>query len=204
MSFAALISVALSTACRIAATVLKLSGVLEVFKIVGKSLCEIGQCLGILPPDKEIEDIGDQALQADEAGIKPENYSNYEDYKKAVESFEVNPERSRQLTLEQKIQKALEYESLGLCMKYPELPIEKIFTTVAQNSVYLTPERTAQLGSLIKDNVGLLADITNYISGEEKSFDKVDSVLGVLTDIEKKLEPGITDAEAMKRISDCL
>ena len=204
MSFTALIVGAISTACRIAATVLKISGVLEVIKIVGKALCGIGQSLGILLPDKEIEDIGDQAFQAEEAGIKPENYDNYEDYKKAVESFKVDPERSKQLTPEQKIQKALEYEALGFCMKFPEFPGERIFTTIAENTKYFTPERTAQLGTVLKDNAGLLVDVTDVISGNEKNLDKVSSVFDILTNIEKNLQPGITDAEAQKRITDCL
>jgi len=204
MSFATLIVGALSTACRIAATVLKISGVLEVIKVVGKALCEIGKALGILPPDKEIEDIGDQAFQAEEAGIRPENYDTYEDYKNAVESFKIDPERSSQLTPEQKIQKALEYEALGFCMKFPEFPVEKIFTTIAEKSNYFTPERTAQLGTILKDNAGLLVDITNVISGNEKNLDKVSSVFDILTDMEKNLLPGISDAEAQKRITDCL
>lgn len=204
MSFTTLIIGAISTACRIASTVLKVSGVLEVIKVVGKALCEIGKSLGILPPDREIEDIGNQVFQAEEAGIKPENYTNYEDYKKAVESFKVDPEKTSQLTPEQKIQKALEYESLGFCMKFPEFPVEKIFTTIAEKSSYFTPERTAQLGTILKNNADLLVDVTNVISGNERNLDKVSSVFDILTDIEKTLQPGITDAEAQKRITDCL
>ena len=204
MSLLTLIAGALSTACKIAATVIKISGVLEVVKIVGRALCEIGQALGILPPDKSMEDIGDQVSQAEAAGITPDKYSSFEDYKKDIENFEVDPEKSKTLTTKDKIQKGLEYEALGFTLKYPGLPVEEIFKSVAQHYNYFTPERSKALAPYLSENVELIGDIANYMSGKEKDLDKIDSVFDVLTNIEKQVQPGISDSEAQKRITSIL
>lgn len=204
MAILTLITGALSTACKIAATVIKISGVLEVIKIVGRALCEIGQALGILPPDKNMEDIGDQVSQAEAAGITPEKYSTYEDYKKAVENFEVDPEKSKAMKPADKIQKGLEYEALGFALKYPELPVENIFKTVAQHYNYFTPERSKALAPYLTENVELIGDIANYMSGKEKNIGKIDAVFSVLSNIEKQIQPGISDSEAQKRIMSSL
>lgn len=197
-----LITGLISAACKIAGTVVKLIVNLDVLKLVGKVFLAIGQALGIIPPEKEMEEVGDQALQAEESGIKPENFKSYEEYKKAVESYKTDPEKSKQYSPEQKIQKAIEFEAAALLSKYPNLPVEDIFTTVVQNYKYFTPERVASLGPIIKDNVEFLGDVAHYMQGKEKNLDKIDSTVDILTQIEKKLNPTISDADAQKIVLD--
>ncbi len=195
---------AVALATQIAKTVVTIASALGVLKEVATSLLEVGQCLGLLPFDKGFEEIGDQVFQAKNAGIKPELYATFEDYKKAVESYKVDPEISNRLSPQDKIQSFLEYEIDLFQRKYPGISVEPIFTAFASFNKFFTPERTAQLALVIKDNINLLVDVVNFVSGEETNFSKQNSVLEILTPVEKALEPGITDVEAQKRITDCL
>lgn len=198
MSFAALIATVCTTACKIAAAVIKISVNIDILRVIGKILGAIGEALGIIPPGKEMEEVGDKALQAEEAGITPDKFRNYEDYRKAVEGYETDPEKSKQYTAEQKIQKAIEYEVAALLCTYPKLPVSDIVMTVAQNHKYFTEARVAQLGALAKDHVELLGDIAHFMQGKEKDLGKIDSTVDLLTRIEKKLDPGLSDADAQK------
>ena len=202
MSFLAVIAGVCATACRIAAAVVRVVVNLDVLKLVGKVLGAIGQALGIIPPEKDMEDMGDQALQAEEAGITPEKFKSYDDYRKAVEAYKTDPEKSKLYSPEQKIQKAIEYETAALLCKYPNLPVDDIVMTVAQNHKYFNEERVVQLGALVKDNINLLVDVVNFMQGKEKNLDKVDSTVDILTQLEKKINPELSDADAQKIVLD--
>lgn len=49
------------------------------------------------------EEIGDKVLQAREAGIEMEKFDKFEDYKKAIDEFELDPNKSTKFSLEDKI-----------------------------------------------------------------------------------------------------
>ncbi len=42
--------------------------------------------------------MGDKAIQAEEHGIKPEDFSTYSEYVKSVEDFETDSERSKEIS----------------------------------------------------------------------------------------------------------
>lgn len=87
----------------------------KLMEIVGKNLIQVVNIiigivkgLGIVQPEENATDLGDKALQAEEAGITPENYDSYEEYLKAVEKFETNPKRSAKIDENEKLQKGAE------------------------------------------------------------------------------------------------
>ena len=58
----------------------------------------IGKILGVQEPGEDTEDIGDRAIQAQEAGISPEDYATYKEYSAAIKNFELDPKRSAEIS----------------------------------------------------------------------------------------------------------
>lgn len=48
----------------------------EGLKVIGNAIASIAKELGIIKPDRDIEEFGDRALQAEEKGITPDKYSS--------------------------------------------------------------------------------------------------------------------------------
>ena len=82
---------------------------IEVAKLVGNILTEIVKSLGIINPDENATDLGDKALQAEAQGIVPEKYDNYQEYLKAVQNFELDPEKSTCFSEIDKLSKGVEF-----------------------------------------------------------------------------------------------
>ena len=94
MLFSAIISFTVS----VTKAIVTLGLAAEGLTAIGNALTAIGKALGLIRPETQVEDLGDQALQAEEAGITPDAFDAYEDYVKAVESFQLDPEKSKQFT----------------------------------------------------------------------------------------------------------
>lgn len=63
----------------------KISLAIEVLSVV----------LGLLDKDEKLEDMGDKAIQAKEAGINPEDFATYKEYAEAIKNFEVDPKNPK-------------------------------------------------------------------------------------------------------------
>lgn len=75
-----------------------LNSISAISTMVGK----IAEGLDLLPKNTNMETLGDQALQAADAGIKPENYDSNQAYIDAITQFKIDPEKSKNYTPEQK------------------------------------------------------------------------------------------------------
>ena len=177
----------------------------KLLEIVGKNLFSIVNIiigivkgLGIVQPEETATDLGDKALQAEEAGIKPENYDSYEEYLKAVEKFETNPERSAEIKEEEKLQKGAEVMTATLIERYGD-PIIALFEIIAKNPTYFE-QRMPFFTEMQRNDATTFADITRYMSGKETDINKADSTLEKIFEVEKKVEPDTSIADMMKNI----
>ena len=177
----------------------------KLLEIVGKNLIQIANIiigivkgLGIVSPEENATDLGDKALQAEEAGIKPENYDSYEEYLKAVEKFETNPERSAQIKEEEKLQKGAEIMTATLIERYGDA-VTALFSLIAKNPTYFE-QRMPFFTEMQKTDSNTFADITRYINGKETDIDRADSTLGKIFDVEKKVDPAANIIDLMKDI----
>ena len=177
----------------------------KLLEIVGKNLFSIVNIiigivkgLGIVQPEETATDLGDKALQAEEAGIKPENYDSYEEYLKAVEKFETNPERSAEIKEEEKLQKGAEVMTATLIERYGDLIIA-LFEIIAKNPTYFE-QRMPFFTEMQRNDATTFADITRYMSGKETDINKADSTLEKIFEVEKKVEPDTSIADMMKNI----
>ena len=177
----------------------------KLLEIVGKNIVPIINIiigivkgLEIVEPEENATDLGDKALQAEEAGITPENYDSYEEYLKAVEKFETNPERSAEIKEDAKLQKCVEVMTATLIERYGDA-VTALFTLIAKNPDYFE-QRMPFFTEMQKSDSTTFADITRYMSGKETDINKADSTLEKIFEVEKKVEPDTTIADMMKNI----
>lgn len=197
------ISYALNIGSKIAKCLSGAGLVLESLKVLGGIFMSIGKALGLIKEDVKPEELGDKVLQAEEAGIKPEKFKSYEEYAKKVEEFKTDPEKSKNFTDEAKLSKAIEFTASLSAEKYPSFPWEKFSTALITNSNfknYFNEGRMALFSILMKEQPSSALNIFNYLSGTELNDKKIDSAIGDLKNIEKKINPNISDDEAMSNI----
>ena len=75
---------------------------IKTLKVVGNAFVKLGKTLGLIKPETKVEDLGDKAIQSE---YKPEDYNSYAEYVKAVEDYKLDPEKSKNISEEEKIKK---------------------------------------------------------------------------------------------------
>ena len=177
----------------------------KLLEIVGKNLIQIANIiigiikgLGIVSPEENATDLGDKAIQAEEAGIKPENYDSYNEYLKAVETFETNPERSAEIKEDEKLQKGAEVMTATLVERFGD-PIMALFRIIAQNPTYFE-NRMPFFTEMQKNDSNTFADIARYMTGKETDLKRADTTLEKIFEVEKKVESDATISNLMKDI----
>ena len=187
MGFLSSLGNALATALSIGSKIsCCLSGVgllLEGLKVLGGLFMSLGKALGVIKDDVKPEVIGDKVLQAEEAGI--------------------TPEKSTKISDEAKLSKAIEFTSSLSAEKYPSFPWVNFANALITNSKfrnYFNEERIEQFGLLLKEQPSSALNVYNYLSGTELNDKKIDTAINDLKNIEKKINPEISDGEAMNNI----
>ena len=183
----------------VSSIVTAIKAIVPVLRAVANVVMSICQTLGLIKPEEKVEDLGDKAIQAGDEGIKPENYANYQDYVKAVQDFQVDPEKSKRITPEEKMAKALEVQANLLAEKAPELGVEDYLNLIANHMDYFTPERSTELGKLLLTESGAVVNVAEVMNGTEKNPDKISEAYDTLAKVEKQIDPSISDNEALKR-----
>lgn len=173
----------------------------EGLKTVGNAVMGIVKALGIVKPERQIDDLGDRALQAEEDGIVPEKFESYEGYVRAIEEFAVDPERSRLYTEEDKVKKGIEVTTALTMERFPELPVGDFFEMAAKNPEYFNVARMDEIGKLAVKDGTFLSGIMNYISGTEKRAGAIEQIEDVLIHIEQTVSPEISDSDALDRVT---
>lgn len=191
-----------SAAVAVAETLAVAKLAIEGLKMLCGALMCIAKALGLLQPENKVDELGDKALQAEEAGIVPENFDTYAEYVKQVEEFEVDPEKSALYTDTEKVLKGTELTAGVMLEEFPDLPVEQFFTYAGKNPEYFTEARMEALGEQVKEEPGLLRDVLGYLDGSEKNDLKLDHTMAALVDIEKKIDPEISDRDALKKVLD--
>lgn len=174
----------------------------EGLKMLCGALMCVAKAMGLLKPENKVDELGDKALQAAEAGIVPEDFDTYAEYVRQVEAFEVDPKRSAVYTDTQKVLKGAELTAGVMLEELPDLPVEQFFIYAGKNPEYFTETRMDALGAQLKEDPGLLSDVLGYLDGTEKNDLKLDRAMTALIEIEKKIDPEISDRDALKNVLD--
>ena len=196
-----LISTIVSVAVRVVSVIGELGVSIKGMELIGKVLVSIAKALGLIEDKSiEIEELGDKVLQAEMEGIKPENYNTYKEYMKAIEEFELDPEKSKKWTETEKIEKGIEITSELLVETYGE-DIEDILVEVVKNPEFFNSNRVKEYIELVSDNKITYSEISDYLDGNIKNFDHKDKVNNVMLDVEKKINPEISEGDAQRIIN---
>lgn len=205
MALGALIAGAVGTIVAAAVSVTKALAVaglaIQGLKAIGAVFTALCKALGLIKPETEVEDLGDKALQAEQDGIVPENFDSYEEYMKTVEDYETDPERSKQISQEDKMRKGLELISGVMIEKFKDFPMSDLLVSMGKNIDFFTPEKVGEIAGVIMKEPNVIGDLSGYLSGTEKNDAKLESAIDTLTSVTKMVEPEKNDVEILRDIA---
>ncbi len=166
-------------------------------KIVGNILTSLGKALGLIKPETKVEDLGDKAIQSE---YNPEDYDSYAEYVKAVEEFDLDPEKSELTSEKEKIKKGMELAAGVTIEKYDGLPIQEFCVELGENPEYFTEAKMGEIAKLIEADSNNIPSILNYVNGTERDENKLQSTIDTLVNVEKSVNPVISDKDALKNV----
>lgn len=174
----------------------------EGIKAVGNAILKIAKALGIVEEKTDVEELGDKAIQAEESGIRPENYENYEMYVNAIKDFKTDPERSAQIQQEDKVKRGTTIASALAAEKCPDIEMDKLFNLLNEEnfSKYANAKRFEGICDLVLSDPKTVNNIINFINGTEKSSERIGDAISALRSIEKEMSPELSDLETMKNV----
>ena len=180
-----------------------LTSVAKVLAVAGTAIQEIvdifatlAEALGLLDSETNPEELGDKAI---ESAYNPDDYNSYDEYLEAVEAYEIDPEKSKNISEEDKLSKGMEIILGALINKYEETPMEEFCIELASNK-YFSSEKTKEIAKLIQDDKANISNILNYVNGTERDEHKLQNVIQTLVQVEKSVNPNISDKEAEKNV----
>jgi hypothetical protein len=146
--------------------------------------------LDIFQPDEDVEEMGDRAIQAGDAGIKPEKFDTFDEYMEEIRNFKLDPEKSAQMSGVEKIAAGLAIGATGLENKFdaPEGSMGPLWLLAASNPTYFTADR---LISLVKSGSDI-GQVAKFFEGKLGPSDAV-ATQKTLMGLERELSPGKSD-----------
>ena len=193
LTIGAIVSAAVSVVKALAVADVAIKGL----KAIGNVLTSIGKALGIIKPETKVEDLGDKAIQS---GFKPEEFDNYVEYVKAVEAYDLDPEKSKLTTEEDKIKRGMELAAGVAVEKFEGFPIQELCIAVGQNPEYFTAEKMGEITKLMQADGQNISTILNFVNGSENDSVKIQNATDMLTAVEKSVNPSISDKDAYKNV----
>lgn len=167
--------------------------VLQVAKAIATFASELG-----VTETKDPEELGDKVIQAEEEGITPENFETYREYVQAVDNFEPDAEKSKQISEEDKLIRAADVSAKALEEKYPDSNMEDLLkagTKSQENIEFFTSERFGLIAKEIENSPELVDSLEKLLNGKEMEEKEYYELLDTLTSVEQKLNPEKTETE---------
>lgn len=173
----------------------------EGIKAIGGVFMGIAKALGIIEDENmDVEELGDKAIQSD---YKPENFESYEKYVDAVKQFQTDPERSAQISEEDKVKKGTEVVAGISIEKYGSDVDFKEFSKLLSNSNFITkdsPEKFMKLVEALPDNPAAFDSAVKFLNDSPMSKSRMEAGMELLKNNEKALSPGLSDTDAAKNV----
>lgn len=165
--------------------------------VVVDIIANIAKALAVKNPNENVDELGDRVIQADEAGIHPENFEKYDDYMKAISEFEVDPERSKEISLDNKREKGVNCLLAGIAEKSGiDTGIVPLLVEGINNNKDFFKEFQDGVIKAVISNPKLLEDLGRYICDDKIDIDTYTRTLDTLTKIIKETNPQVSDTSA--------
>lgn len=181
-----------------------------VIGIVGAIVIEIvvaiAESLGVeddLENEESLQDIGDKIIQAEEEGIFAESFDDFNDYRLAINNFEVDPEKSKEISTEDKMARAIKYLMQGIADK-TGTSMESIndFTTgIDRNKDFFDEFKSGIIGEIGKNN-DFISELGRFMTDEKIDYKSYDAMIDKLTDIIKQSHPDMSEIDANNKAID--
>lgn len=163
---------------------------IEGLKKLAQVFVSIGQRLGLIPQQADIEDIGEKGLQMDEngCGYDPEKES-YKEYMDRLNEYEIDPEKKHDE--KEVLEKGVIVASGAIIDEFPDCS-DLLETVISRyGELDITDDELEKYVQSDKSK-----DIASYLSGNEKNGDIKESAVNAIVDIQKQLNPQMSDNEA--------
>lgn len=195
----AIVTAAVSVSKALAVVGLAVQGL----KVIGNAIASIAKALGIIKPERDVEEVGDRALQAEEKGMTPDKYSSYEAWIKNIEKDDwgYDPEKNKDMDPQKKVLKGIEVSTAVTMERFPELPIQEFFSLSGKNPEFFTVERMSEIGKLANDDSDAFGKVVDYVTGSAKDHTTVDAASDILMDIERTIDPGVSENVAYDKVA---
>ncbi len=155
--------------------------------------------VGLLKPNESVEDIGDMALQAQESGIEPADFSTYDEYMAEIRNFKLDTEKTKKYSFGEKACAGVAVQSWGMEEKLGDGSSEFLSLIVKdakateQGNGYFTEERVSEILKTI-DNI---SDVSKYFK-DKLTPEKNSQIEEQLVKIDQELNPDKTIDEIYK------
>ncbi|SHK73571.1 hypothetical protein SAMN05720764_103168 [Fibrobacter sp. UWH5] len=167
-------------------------------KAVGGAIKGVLDEFGINFKDGQIEMLGERLLQAREKGLKMDGEESFEDYFNRL--GEMNLDDSIKHSESEQLVAATQALVGALVEKMPQ--VEDFLEVFLKNPLdgLLTVDTVPVMSNLLKMYLhdDRIETIGKYMKGKESSLSKIEEAQTAIAEIEKKANPGLSDAEAQK------
>ena len=165
--------------------------------VVVDIIANIAKALAVKNPDENVDELGDRVIQAEEAGIHPEDFEKHDDYMKAISEFEVDPERSKEISLEEKREKGVNCLLAGIAEKSGLNTgiVPLVIKGMNNNTDFFKEFQDGVIKAAIA-NPKLLEDLGRYICDDKVDIDTYTRTVDALTKIIKETNPQIAETSA--------
>jgi hypothetical protein len=174
----------------------------EVLKAIITVTVDLCKSLGIIEDMESPEELGDKALQAEEDGMESDSFESWLDYKKMLDNYQIDPERSRETSQQEKLAAAAGVLIKGIEERFGSLGSEKlIIGKIGKDPEFFNAERVEQYVKLFKESD---TDLDNAAKYFDRDLDPItrSKVGQLIENAERQLDPGKSDAQIDQEIDD--
>lgn len=175
----------------------------EGLKNVASAIMGLVKALGIVNPEHRVEELGDRAMQAEEKGMKPEGYPDYEAWVRAIEEDDwgYDPEKNKEMDVEKKVLKGVEVSSAAAIEHFPDISMQAFLCLAGKNPELFSVERMDAIGMLAVSDPDSFEQIVNFVTGAEKDHESIDAAVSTLMELEQSFQPDLTENEAYAKVA---
>lgn len=172
---------------------------LDIAITVAKVVAVVADVLGIYSSDDSIEDLGDKALQAEEAGIKVDDFDSFDEYLDKIKSFELDPEKSKAINQTDKIAASISVLTTGIAAT--GIHLAPLYPLIVTHKDFFTGERLASYAETAKSAGYALENIKGCFDGTG-TIDSRKEAKGFLHQAESVFNPNYEEKALNKQIKD--
>lgn len=171
-----------------------LFGICEVAKainVLAPLIQQLAKAFGIISDTEEMDELGDQVIQAEKAGIVREDFKDFDQYVEAVKGHPRDPEISESLDTVDKLVAAVTMLAQGIEQRSGQAMTAWLPLVAANADTFHEHDRLQTYFKEAKTNGFDLGLINEYLDGE-LSPDQKDSVRGFVLQAEQKINSETT------------